>query len=266
MEGCLEELRDEICTPNLDDVIVCSKSFTERIKHLMKVLHRLRENGVKLKPRKCNYSEVSFLGRVVLADGYKLDPLTIAPALNFAKNPPKTVREVRQIIGLLGYYYKYIKDFSCIAKPIYNLLATQQLAKEDVVKVRSRSRSKGKRDRGQLPPNHPVNWTEEHQVVLERLTKHLTSPPVMAYRNFEEPFLLHADTSETGLEAVLYQKQNGVLRVIAYGSRTLSLSERIIIFTVGSWNLLPSSGQFVNSSRTICIMHLRFEYIQTMTH
>ena len=133
--------------------------------------------------------------------------------------------EVRQIIGLLGYYHKYIKDFSRIAKPIYDLLATK-LTKEDIVKVRSHSRSKGKRDSGQLPSNFPINWTEEHQVALEDLTKHLTSPPVMAYPNFEEPFLLHTDASETGLGAVLYQQQNGILLVIAYGSRTLSPSER----------------------------------------
>ena len=115
---------------------------------------------------------------------------------------------------------------SRIAKPIYDLLVTQQLAKEDVIKVRSHSRSKGKRDSGQLPSNHPLNWTEEHQVVLECLTKHLTSPLVMSYPNFEKPFLLHTDASETGLGAVLYQQQNGVLRVIAYGSRILSPSER----------------------------------------
>ena len=48
----------------------------------------------------------------------------------------------------------------------------------------------------------------------------------MAYPNFEEPFLLHTDESETGLGAVLYQQQNGVLRVIAYGSPTLSPSEQ----------------------------------------
>ena len=217
MEGCLEGLRDEICTPYLDDLIVYSKNFTEHIKHLRKVLRHLRENGVKLKPRKCKLfrKEVSFLRRVVSADGYKLDPSHIAPVLNLAKNPPKMVGEVHQIIGLLGYYHKYIKDFSHIAKPIYDLLATK-LAKEDIVKVRSHSRSKG-----QLPSNHPINWTEEHQIALEHLTKHLTSPPVMAYPNFEEPFLLHTDASETGLV-----QQNGVLQVIAYGSRTLSPSER----------------------------------------
>ena len=139
-------------------MIVNSKSFTEHIEHLRKVLRRLGENGVKLKPRKCKLfrKEVSFLGRVVSADGYKLDPSSIAPVLNLAKNPPKTVGEVRQITGLLGYYCKYIKDFSHMAKPIYDLLATK-LAKEDIVKVRSHSRSKGKRDSGQLPSNHPIN-------------------------------------------------------------------------------------------------------------
>ena len=168
------------------------------------------------------------------------------------------VGEVRQIIGLLGYYRKYIKDFSHIVKPIYDLLATK-LAKEDIVRVRFHSRSKGKRDSCQLPSNHPINWTEEHQVVLEHLTKHLTSPPVMAYPNFEEPFPLHTDSSETGPGAVLYQQQNGVLRVIAYGSHTLQ--NGIIIFTLGNWNFLPSSGQFVNGSGTICIMHLRLECV-----
>ena len=118
-------------------MIVYIKSFTEHIEHLRKVICHLRENGVKLKPRKCKLfrKEVSFLGRVVSADGYKLDPTSIAPVLNLAKNPLKTVGEVCQIIGLLGYYRKYIKDFSHIAKPIYDLLATK-LAKEDIVKVR----------------------------------------------------------------------------------------------------------------------------------
>ena len=48
----------------------------------------------------------------------------------------------------------------------------------------------------------------------------------MAYPCFNDPFVLHTDTSEVGLGAVLHQKQNGVLKVIAYGSRTLSPAER----------------------------------------
>ena len=175
------------------------------------------------------------------------------------------VGEVHQIIGLLGYH-KHIKDFSRIAKPIYDLLATK-LAKEDIVKVRSHSRSKGKRDSGQLPSNHPINWTEEHQVTLEHLTKHLTSPPVMAYPNFEEPFLLHTDVSETGLGAVLYQQQNGVLWVIAYGSCTLSPSER-------NYHLHSRKLEFLALKWSICEQFQDYLYYapsfrvyrQTITH
>ena len=48
----------------------------------------------------------------------------------------------------------------------------------------------------------------------------------MAYPCFNDPFVLHTDASEVGLGAVLYQKQNGALKVIAYGSRTLSPAEK----------------------------------------
>ncbi|KAL1269489.1 hypothetical protein QQF64_031778 [Cirrhinus molitorella] len=71
-----------------------------------------------------------------------------------------------------------------------------------------------------------VEWTEEHQRVLSRLIDALITPPVLAYPDFNSPFTLHTDASEQGLGAVLYQKQDGKLRVIAYGSRTLTPAER----------------------------------------
>ena len=48
----------------------------------------------------------------------------------------------------------------------------------------------------------------------------------MAYPNYEDPFILHVDASQKGLGTVLYQKQNGTIRVIGYGSRTLTPSEQ----------------------------------------
>ena len=75
MENCLGELRDEMCIPYLDDVIVFSETFSEHIEHLRKVLRRLKSYGVRPKPRKCALfkCEVSFLGRVTTQDGYRID-------------------------------------------------------------------------------------------------------------------------------------------------------------------------------------------------
>ena len=124
METCLSGLRDEICVPYLDDIIVFSPSFNDHIEHLRKVLKRLKEHGVKLKPKKCTMfkREVVFLGRVVSEKGYNLDPSTIAPILRLKESPPKTVNEVRKLMGFLKYYRRYIENFSKIAKPIYDLV------------------------------------------------------------------------------------------------------------------------------------------------
>ncbi|CAI5636989.1 unnamed protein product [Oreochromis niloticus] len=75
-------------------------------------------------------------------------------------------------------------------------------------------------------PAVTVRETPEHQRALEQLVDMLVHPPVLAYPDFDQPFVLHTDASEQGLGAVLYQQQGRKLRVIGYGSRTLSPAER----------------------------------------
>ena len=79
MENYLGDLRDAVCVPYPDDKIVFSATFEEHIEHVNKVLGRLRDHEIKLKPRKCKLfkREVTFLGRVFSGGGYKLGPSSI---------------------------------------------------------------------------------------------------------------------------------------------------------------------------------------------
>ena len=126
MEHCLGELRTEIAITYFDDVIVFSTPFGEHVEHVRKVLRRLRQQGIKLKPRKCKVfrREVCLLGRIVSRDGYRVDPSGITAVTNLAEKKPSTVGEVRQLVGFLDYYHerRYIPNFARLAKPLYELL------------------------------------------------------------------------------------------------------------------------------------------------
>ena len=219
MENILRDLRDEIVIPYLDDLIVFSKSFDEHIVHVRTVLQRLREHGIKLKAKKCDLfkREVRFLGRKVSGDGYQMDDSNIKAITSLLDETPKTVGDVRKVLGLLSYYRRSIPSFAKTAKPLYELLTgTDNMAQA----------SKINNSKGQLKSNVHVNWTNRHQESLKEIITLLTNSPLLAFPDPEEPYILHTDASQDGLGAVLYQKQKGKNRVIAYASRTLSPAEK----------------------------------------
>lgn len=224
MEVTLSDLRDEICLPYLDDVLVFSKTFDEHLNDVRKVLHRLKESGVKLKPSKCSVfqKEVRFLGQLVSENGCRMDPKDLEAVVKLKTRGPTTVREVRQLLGLLGYYRKYIPNFSRRASCLFELLKEDEEAKiEKKPKGGPVKRSKHSFSR------QSVKWTDTHQKVLEGLIDILTTSSVMAFPDFEKQFILHTDASQEGLGAVLYQKRDdGRHAVIAYGSRTLTPAEK----------------------------------------
>ena len=102
-------LRDVICLVYLDDILCYGKTFEEHVKNLAAVLKCLKSRGIKLRPDKCNFCkpEVRYLGRLISENGYRPDPKD-TESLNRFREPPKTMGELRTLLGFLGYYRSYV--------------------------------------------------------------------------------------------------------------------------------------------------------------
>jgi len=105
----------------VDDLNVHSETWDDHIQHLNAVLCRLREVNLKLNPSKCCFAvkSITFLGHIVSRDGIQHDLGKVGAVLHFST--PKNVTGVRSFLGLTGYYRKYIKGYSNLAGPLFEL-------------------------------------------------------------------------------------------------------------------------------------------------
>ena len=231
------DLKGTACDPYLDDILIYAVTFMEHVENLRKVLRRLQSKGVKLRANKCEFlkEEVRYLGRLVSKDGYRADPED-TKALNKFRTAPKNVGELRSLLGFLGYFRCYVKDFAKQVKPLYDLLKGS--GSEAQGPNKGRGAKSGKRVGQKYDSRERVEWTGECQEIVDQLINHLQSSEVIAYPDWDLPFFMNCDASNLGLGAVLYQKQNGVDRVISYASRTLSEAEKNYNFHSGKLEFL----------------------------
>ncbi len=200
----LGDLTFDILLIYLDDIIVFSKDFESHCQRLEIVFNRLRQHGLKLKPSKCFIlkPEVKFLGHLISSQGIKVDGEKTQALESWPA--PKNVKELRQVLGFMSYYRRFVPGFAQLARPLHALV--------------------GKGGKGKIV--EPLNWTTECQTAFDQLKQCLMSPPVLAYPDFSQSFVLTTDGSLHGLGAVLSQRQEGAERVIAYASRGLRGSEK----------------------------------------
>ena len=187
------------CSVYIDDIIVFSDSVEEHIGHLREVFGRLRRANLKLHPKKCQFARCSvlYLGHVITAEGIAPNPEKVDAVKRFPS--PTSVKGVRQFLGMASYYRRFIPGFAKIPSPLHAL--TQQ--------------------------NVPFFWTLSCQEAFGKLKDLLSSPPVLAYPDFDRPFVLYTDASQDGLGAVLEQEQDdGCLHPVAYASRSLNRHEK----------------------------------------
>ncbi|XP_021773598.1 uncharacterized protein LOC110737565 [Chenopodium quinoa] len=106
----------------IDDIQVYLKNKEEHVEHLRAILQTLRENKLYAKFSKCEFwlEKVAFLGHFVSKDGVEVDPAKIEAVKGWTT--PKTVSDIGSFLGLVGYYRRFVKDFSKIAKPMTSLV------------------------------------------------------------------------------------------------------------------------------------------------
>ncbi len=207
MENCLGELNLTWCIVYLDDIIIFSQTPEEHLERLEAVFKKLSAAGLKLKPSKCNFfkKELTYLGHLISEQGVATDPKKVEAVANWPV--PSTVSEVRSFLGFVGYYRRFIKGFSSIAKPLNDLTKGLESQSKRTAKKTS------------------VKWGDKEQQAFDKLKLTCISAPILGYADYRLPFILHTDSSTEGLGAILYQVQVSETRVIAYASRAVSKSE-----------------------------------------
>ena len=105
----------------LDDIIIFSKTEEEHLQHLEEIFVRLRKFGLKMKREKCSFlkKHIQYLGHLVSERGFKPLPEKLE---SIRKMPaPRTAKEVKQFLGLIGYYRKFVPCFADISRPLTKL-------------------------------------------------------------------------------------------------------------------------------------------------
>ncbi|GJU88020.1 putative nucleotidyltransferase, ribonuclease H [Tanacetum coccineum] len=162
--------------------------------HLGLVLELLRKDKLYAKFSKCEFwlQEVHFLGHVVNQNGIHVEPSKIKAVKNW--KTPTTPSEIRSFLGLVGYYRRFIANFSKIAKPL--TLLTQK--------------------------NQKYVWGMEQEEAFQTLKNNLCDAPILTLPDGVEDFVVYCDASNQGLGCVLMQRG----KVIAYASRQLKIHEK----------------------------------------
>ncbi|KAK9887597.1 hypothetical protein WA026_023480 [Henosepilachna vigintioctopunctata] len=183
----------------IDDIMVFSKTFNEHMEHLSQLLDAIAEEGFRLKLTKCKFAaqSVRFLGHIVKNN--TITPLkdNLRSIAGFAA--PQNKKQIRQFLGKVNFYNKYIPNATIILDPIHNLLRK----------------------------NISFDWSDDCENAFQTIKNHLCSAPILAIFDREAPTFIYTDASIKGIGAILKQTQKcGEMKPVAFFSKKLNDSQK----------------------------------------
>ena len=188
--------------PYVDDILVGSVNEDEHLLQLREIFQRLQDYGIAIHPEKCQFGkeELEFLGHTINANGIFPIKSKVKVISDFPK--PMTQRKLREFLGMVNFYRRFIKNCSTILQPLHALLKTPR---------------KGK--------SVKVDWTSEAELAFQNAKDALISATDLSHPDSSAQISIAVDASSSNVGAALQQLQHGEWKPLGYFSKTLKNAE-----------------------------------------
>ena len=194
----LMEYLDDFVSAYLDDILIFSKNAKEHRKHVRLVLSKLRDAGLQIDLKKCDFhvTETKFLGLIITTEGMRMDPVKVQAIRDW--DTPSNVVQVQSFLGFCNFYRRFVQGFAHMTKPLTELTRKGALFK----------------------------WTDDCGRAFQALKDRVSLEPLLLHFDRNKEAILEVDASDWAYGGVLSQEdQNGILRPVAFLSKNMLPAE-----------------------------------------
>ncbi|KAL0168516.1 hypothetical protein M9458_036738, partial [Cirrhinus mrigala] len=229
----------------IDDILIYSNTYADHVLHVRTVLQRLIQHKLYAKEEKCQFHQesVAFLGYIISPEAVAMDDTKVNAVRNWPL--PKTLKELQRFLGFSNFYRRFIRNFSTVAALLTAMVK-----------------------RG----NTRLNWSSDALRAFQDLRQRFTTAPILRHPDPQQPFIVEADASSTGVGAVLSQRQGQPSKTYPCAFYSLKLSPAEKNYDVGNRELLAMKlaleewRHWLEGARhpfIILMDHKNLEYLRT---
>ncbi len=240
MNDTLMNYLNEFVVAYLDDIIVYSNNKKKHIRHVRKILQRLRETNIQTDVNKCEFHtiETKFLEMIIERDDIKMNFENIKTIVEWEKFTH--LKEIQTFLKFVNFYRRFIKDFFKIAKSLVKLIKKNQL----------------------------FSWSTDCQRTFDELKKRITETLVLSYFSLELETFLESDSFDYVSVEMLFQKENDDhIRSVAYFFKTLFFAEcnyeiydKELLTIIRCFEQWRTELQSIEKSTNVLIDHKSLKY------